>query len=174
MFYDANTGVEAFNHQAYKNVSRHLNALGDLFADNLPAVQEQLAKLVKDFEVAGFEKQSIFQRSSRLRHRWISAGLPREPPQTYDAQRTMINDAVNFALNQFLEGTEVNGVNILDKMRDANGLLPDNIVNSPVFKAYFTDTGYEQKYQEYLKLKAENDTATNRVPPVGVQVSGRR
>lgn len=169
--YDPSVTVEAFNHQAYKSVSKHLNALGDLFADNLPEGSEQLKRLIEDLEIIGFEKQSVFRRSMQSSIDSYLRDNQESYPASYDAQRNVINDAVNFALNEFLDGTAVDGVNLIDSLRDEFGVLPPEISTSPVFKAYFQDTGYEQKYQESLKIKNEFEAAAIESLPRGVVVA---
>ena len=150
-------GVEAFNHQAYKNFRDRLGGLNDLIAAALPDQSEAMKRLTEDFQTAGFDEGSPFKRQIEAYMSQFLTDNQGSYPTNYEAQKGMINDAAQFAIEQFLEGTRVDGKDLLEQLRDDDGLLPDELMRNPVFRTYFIDSGYEEQYQAAQEIRRQNE-----------------
>jgi len=154
--YKPNMGVEAFNHQAYKNFRDRLGGLNDLIVSVLPEGDAAMKRLSSDFQTAGFDEGSPFKRQIEAYMSQFLTDNQGSYPTSYEAQKGMINDAAQFAIEQFLAGTQENGTNLLVKLRDDDDLFSDDLMANPVFRAFFIDSGYEQQYQAALARRESN------------------
>jgi len=170
MSYSPNLNVEAFKHPAYLSATKHMGALGDLVNSLLADGSDELARILPEFEVTGFDGTSIFKRKMLATMSEYLTENQANYPAGYEAQKSVINDAVAFALNDFLDETEENGVNLIDRMRGPDGLLPQALVNDPVFKSYFTNSGYEQQAQQARAIIREAEDRAIDMLPSSVEI----
>ena len=170
MSYSPNLNVEAFKHPAYLSTTKHMGALGDMINSLLANGSDELSRILPEFEVTGFDGTSIFKRKMLATMSEYLTENQANYPAGYEAQKSVINDAVAFALNDFLDETEENGVNLIDRMRGPDGMLPPSLVNDPVFKAYFTNSGYEQQAQEARAIIREAENRAIDMLPSSVEI----